>query len=120
MYFKYRYTKDPTDYEIQMLEMYKQTMDCNNIKSITDIDKLKRIYSQYENYLTKLADRQEQLKRDQLVYADILAYFADHRDKKRNYVEQLIEKDERLEEEKALVESEKEKEKEKPKKKHRR
>ncbi len=92
-YFKYKDIDNPTDYELQMLETFRQSMEKNDIHSETDVDKLRDKHKQYEEYLSQLEGYKQSLLSYKLVYADIQATYAQI--SKGDYISNLVEQERR-------------------------
>lgn len=92
-YFKYKDIENPTDYELQMLETFRQSMEKNDIHSETDVDKLRDKHKQYANYLSQLEEYRQSLKSYQAVYTDIQATYAQI--SKGDYISNLVEQERR-------------------------
>ncbi|MBR1750359.1 MAG: relaxase/mobilization nuclease domain-containing protein [Ruminococcus sp.] len=105
-YFKYKDIENPTDYELQMLETFRQSMEKNDIHSETDVDKLRDKHKQYEEYLSQLEGYKQSLLSYRAVYADIQATYAQI--SKGDYISNIVEQERRR---KAVGQQTKEKQK---------
>ena len=92
-YFKYKDIENPTDYELQMLESFRKSMEENNIHSDADIDNLRDKQKQYTDYLSQLEEYRQSLQSYQAVYADIQATYAQI--SKGDYISNLVEQERR-------------------------
>ena len=92
-YFKYKDIENPTDYELQMLETFRHSMEKNDIHSETDVDKLRDKQKQYTDYLSQLEEYRQSLKSYQAVYTDIQATYAQI--SKGDYISNLVEQERR-------------------------
>lgn len=92
-YFKYKDIENPTDYELQMLETFRKSMEENNIHTESDVDKLKDKQKQYAGYLSQLEGYRRSLQSYQAVYTDIQATYAQI--SKGDYISNLVEQERR-------------------------
>ena len=92
-YFKYKTIESPTDYELQMLETFRRSMEDNVIHSEADVDNMRGKSKQYADYLSQLEDYRRKLLTYQAVYADIQATYAQI--SKGDYISNLVEQERR-------------------------
>ena len=92
-YFKYKEIEKPTDYEMQMFETFRKSMEKNDIHSETDVDKLRDKHKQYEEYLSQLEGYKQSLLSYKAVYADIQATYAQI--SKGDYTSNLVDQERR-------------------------
>lgn len=92
-YFKYRGIDSPTDYELQMLDTFRKSIEKNYIHSETDVDKLRDKHKQYEEFLSQLEGYKQSLLSYRAVYADIQATYAQI--SKGDYISNLVEQERR-------------------------